>query len=100
MVGGVGNKLVQSVEHITLALKVLSSSPTLGVEITWKKKKVIRKGKYIYSTILHVLKKKSIYKRTYLHGSNLFKDQLQAETFGHQRVVNTYSLHFLSNWDG
>ena len=28
--------LAQSVEHVTLALEVVSSSPTLGVEITLK----------------------------------------------------------------
>ena len=34
-----GARLAQSVEHATLDLGVVSSSPVLGVEITKKKKK-------------------------------------------------------------
>ena len=30
--------LAQSVEHVTLDLEVVSSSPTLGIEITFKKR--------------------------------------------------------------
>ena len=37
-----GAWLAQSTEHMTLNLRVMSSSPTLGVEPTKKKKKTLR----------------------------------------------------------
>ena len=33
-----GALLAQWVEHVTLELEIVSSSPALGIEITWKKK--------------------------------------------------------------
>lgn len=52
---------MQSVEHITLALKVLSSNPTLGVEITWEKKKSYKEGQIYLQYYTACTEKKNPY---------------------------------------